>query len=108
MTSQPRATIRLFVVSAALSLVPVVLLGLVMSGSYRPGAQPRGLAEGRSEAQLIAQTAIEPLLTATPLDKRLRSGPVYDALNRVTRRAVGEHQLLRLRVRNLAGKVVFS
>src|SRR6476619_2278086 len=101
MTSQPRATIRLFAVSAALSLVPVILLGLVMSASYRSEAQRRGLAEGRSEAQLIAQTAIEPLLGAQPLDGRLTSGPTYDALNRVTKRAVGDHHVLRLRVRNL-------
>ena len=67
MTSQPRATIRLFVVSAALSLVPVILLGLVMGASYRSEARRRGLAEGRSEAQLIAQTAIEPLLGAAGL-----------------------------------------
>jgi diguanylate cyclase (GGDEF)-like protein len=108
MTSQPRATIRLFVVSAAVSLVPVILLGLVMGASYRSEARRRGLAEGRSEAQLIAQTAIEPLLAGRPLDGRLRSGPLYDALNRVTRRAVGDHHVLRLRVRNLAGNVVFS
>lgn len=108
MTPLPRATLRLFVVSAALSLVPVVVLGLVMSASYRSEARRRGIAEGRSEAQLIAQTAIEPLLGATPLQDRLRSGPVYDALARVTRRAVGDQHVLRLRVRNLAGKVVYS
>ena len=108
MTRKPRATFRLFLVSAALSLVPVVVLGLVMASSYRSEARRRGIAEGRSEAQLIAQTAIEPLLDATPLKDRLRSGPVFDALNRVTRRAVGDHHVLRLRVRNLAGNVVFS
>ncbi|MDQ1508781.1 MAG: diguanylate cyclase [Actinomycetota bacterium] len=105
---RPRATIRLFVVSAALSLVPVVVLGLVMASSYSSEARRRGVAEGRSEAQLIAQTAIEPLLDATPLHGRLRNGPVYDALTRVTRRAVGDHHVIRLRVRNLDGNVVFS
>src|SRR5436190_23575379 len=108
MTMRRRATIRLFVVSAALSLVPVVVLGLVMASSWRSEARRRGVSAGRSEAQLIAQTAIEPLLGATPLHDRLRSGPVYDALNRVTRRAVGDRHVLRLRVRNLAGNVVFS
>ena len=108
MTTRPRATIRLFVVSAALSLVPVVVLGFVMASSYGSEARRRGIAEGRSEAQLIAQTAIEPLLDAAPLHDRLRSGPVYDALQRVTQRAVGDHHVLRLRVRNLAGNVVFS
>jgi diguanylate cyclase (GGDEF)-like protein len=108
MIMRPRATIRLFVVSAALSLVPVVVLGLVMASSYSSEARRRGVAEGRSEAQLIAQTAIEPLLDATPLHGRLRNGPVYDALTRVTRRAVGDHHVIRLRVRNLDGNVVFS
>jgi diguanylate cyclase (GGDEF)-like protein len=108
MTTRRRATIRLFVVSAALSLVPVVVLGLVMASSWGSEARRRGVAAGRSEAQLIAQTAIEPLLGAAPLQDRLRSGPAYDALNRVTRRAVGDHHVLRLRVRNLAGNVVFS
>src|SRR5258708_2130797 len=108
MTRQPRATFRLFVVSAALSLVPVIVLGLVMVSSYGSEARRRGIAEGRSEAQLIAQTAIEPLLGSSPLDGRLRAGPVYDALNRVARQAVGDHHVLRLRVRNLSGNVVFS
>ncbi len=109
MTSQPRATIRLFVVSAALSLIPVILLGLAMGASYRSEARRRGIAEGRSEAQLIAQTAIEPLLASTPLDAQLQpDDPVYIGLKRVTKRAVGGHHVLRLRVRNLAGNVVFS
>jgi diguanylate cyclase (GGDEF)-like protein len=108
MTPLPRATFRLFVVSAALSLVPVVILGLVMASSYGSEARRRGIAEGRLQAQLIAQTAIEPLLNSTPLEDRLRSGPLYDALNRVTQRAVGDQHVLRLRVRNLDGQVVFS
>ena len=54
MTRRPRATFRLFVVSATLSLIPVVVLGLVMAGSYGSEARRRGIAEGRSEAQLIA------------------------------------------------------
>ncbi len=108
MPGRSTATFRLFVVSAALSLIPVVVLGIVMAGSYGSEAKRRGIAEGRSEAQLIAQTAIEPLLGAAPLQERLRSGPVYDALNRVTRRAVGDQHVLRLRLRNLSGNVVFS
>ena len=109
MTPLPRATLRLFVASAALSLVPVVLLGLAMGASYRGEARRRGVAEGRSEAQLIAQTAIEPDLHPTPLGPgRLRSGQVFDDLNRVAHSAVGDHHVLRLRIRDLAGTVVYS
>ena len=108
MNRLPRATFRLFVVSAALSLIPVIVLGLVMGASYRSEARRRGVAEGRSEAQLIAQTAIDPQLTTTPLDGRLKRGPLFDALSRVATDAVGDHHVVRLRVRNLAGPVVFS
>jgi hypothetical protein len=79
MTTRRWATIRLFVVSAALSLVPVVVLGLVMASSYKAEARRRGVAEGRSEAQLIAQTAIEPLLNGT------RSTTAYVAARYTTR-----------------------
>ncbi|MDQ1372788.1 MAG: hypothetical protein QOJ09_126, partial [Actinomycetota bacterium] len=63
----PGSTVRVFGTYAALSLVPVVVLGLVLAGSYRVEARRRGLAEGRSEARLVAETAIEPLLDSTPL-----------------------------------------
>ena len=102
MTPLPRATLRLFVVSAALSMVPIVVLGLVMGAGYRAEARRRGVAEGRSEAQLIAQTAIDPQLGTAALDGRLRSGPVYDALKKVAKTAVGDHHVVRLRIRNLA------
>ncbi|MGO9875938.1 MAG: putative bifunctional diguanylate cyclase/phosphodiesterase [Acidimicrobiia bacterium] len=90
--------------------MPVVLLGFVLAGSYRTEARRRGLAEGRSEAELIAQTAIAPLFRPVPLQGRLTPGPgsPYTALTRVAKEAVGKQHVLRLRVRNLAGNVVFS
>jgi diguanylate cyclase (GGDEF)-like protein len=105
-----RSTLRLFAGSAALSLVPVVLLGFVLAASYRTEARRRGIQEGRSEAELIAQTAIAPLFGQTPLRGRLAAGrgSPYDALVRVAKEAVGKQHVLRLRVRNLAGNVVFS
>ena len=108
MTTRRRATIRLFVVSAALSLVPVVVLGLVMVSSWGSEARRRGVAEGRSEAQLIAQTAIEPLLGATPLHGPPAERPGLRRAESRHARAVGDHHVLRLRVRNLAGNVVYS
>jgi len=93
---------------AAVSLVPVVLLGFVLAASYRTEARRRGIAEGRSEAELIAQTAIAPLFGQTPLRGRLSAGSPYDALVRVAKEAVGNQHVLRLRLRNLAGNVVFS
>ncbi len=111
-----RGTLRRFIIAAAISLIPVLLLGFVLAASYRSEARRRGLAEGRSEAQIIAQTAIEPLLGTQPVTRRLDGGrdngpadrALYRALLRVTTRAVGDHHVLRLRLRTLAGNVVFS
>src|SRR6202044_3619866 len=43
---------RLFAFYAGILLVPVLILGLLLSASYRSEARQRGLAEGQSEARL--------------------------------------------------------
>jgi diguanylate cyclase len=98
---------RLFATYAVISLVPVLVLGLVLAGSLRSEARQRGLAEGRSEATLVAHTAVEPLLDGRPLSRGLRIGEAA-GLRRLVARAVGGREILRLRVRDLAGQVVFS
>ena len=105
-TPSPHSATRLFAVYAAVSLVPVVVLGLVLASSYRAEAGRRGLAEGRSEAALVASTAIEPLLGGD-LTNGLTPAQTT-ALHKVTDAAVADGSLLRLRLRDLAGKVVFS
>ena len=57
----PQSAARLFLVYAAMSLVVVVGIGLALASSYRGEATRRGIAEGVSESQIIATTAIEPL-----------------------------------------------
>ena len=92
---------------AMLSIVPVVVLGLVMDGTYRTEARHRGLAEGRSEAGLVARTAIEPLLEGHDLSSNLTAGE-ETRLQREVGRAVADREVLRLRLRDLGGHVVFS
>jgi diguanylate cyclase (GGDEF)-like protein len=98
---------RLFLAYAGASLVPVVLLGLVLSLALAREARERGVAEGRSEAALVARTAIEPSLDGRPL-----AVPMADseqrALRRVTDRATASGSIVRLRLRDTAGKVIFS
>jgi diguanylate cyclase len=98
---------RLLAIYAAISLVPVLILGVVLADSLRGDATRRGLAEGQSEARLIARTAVEPLLGGRPLALGVTAGEQH-ALHRLTRAAVGEGSILRLRVRGLDGQVVFS
>jgi len=97
----------MFVTYAAISLIPVLIFGFVLSASYRTEATQRGVAEGKSEALLIAQTAVEPILDGRPLSQGLTSTETND-LNRLVRHAVRGRDVLRLRLRNLDGQVVYS
>jgi diguanylate cyclase (GGDEF)-like protein len=98
----------MFALYAAISLVPVLVLGIVLAVSLRSEAKRRGLAEGRSEAALIAHSAIEPLLDGRPLQGRRLSAREAAGLRRVAATVIRGGDVLRLRVRNLAGQVVFS
>ncbi len=97
--------IRLFMIYAAISLAPVLILGAVLASSYRSNARQRGLAEGRSQAALVAQTAVEPLLSGHPLSEGLTATEFSD-LERLS--AVSEQSVVRLRLRDLQGRVVYS
>jgi diguanylate cyclase (GGDEF)-like protein len=104
-----RATARLFAVYAIVSVIPILALGLVLASHFRQEAQQRGIDQARAEAQLVAQTAIEPLLHGAPLSDGLSAGERAD-LQRLVRRSINHHGqgALRLRLRNLSGHVVFS
>src|SRR5690349_9959773 len=98
----------MFALYGAISLVPVLVLGLVLALSLRGEAKRRGLAEGRSEAALIAHSAIEPALDGRTIEGRGLSVPEIRALRRVATTVIGSGDVLRLRVRGLDGDVVFS
>ena len=105
--SRGNSTTALFIAFAAITLVPVLLLGLTLSASYRSEANRRGLAQGGSEALLMAQTAVEPLLNGRPLAKGL--SPIETtAMHRLVHTAIGSGDVLRLRLRDQSGTVVFS
>jgi diguanylate cyclase len=103
----PRSMRGLFLTYAAISLIPILVLGVVLAGSIRHRTDQSGLAQGRSEAILIARTAVEPLLGNRPL--RLGMAPAERAaFQRLAAHAVGDGNLLRFRLRDLKGRVVFS
>jgi diguanylate cyclase (GGDEF)-like protein len=85
----------------------VAILGVGLAASYRSEAAQRGLDEGRSQALLVAETAVEPILDGRPLSHGL-SGTEKGALDRLVARSVRTHNVLRLRLRDLAGYVIFS
>ncbi len=97
----------LFALYAVISLIPVLVLGVVLAATFRGEANDRGLAEGGSQARLVAQTAIEPVLAPRVLTPSLTRRE-RDGLRRVTSKLISEGGILRLRVRDLSGHVVFS
>jgi len=102
-----RSLTRTFAIYAASSLLMVAGLGFALAASYRTEARQRGVAEGRSEAILVAETAVEPILDGRPLGDHL-SETETDRLDGLVDRSVHTHNVLRLRLRDLAGNVVFS
>jgi diguanylate cyclase (GGDEF)-like protein len=103
----PATATRLFLVYAAVSAVPVAVLGLVLASAYHSEADRRGLDAARSESAVIASTGVEPVLSGTPLRAPLDAG-TEAALTRVASSAVSAGSVVRLRVRDIEGHVVFS
>jgi len=99
--------VQQLVVIAAIMLVPVLLIGLVLGGSYRSEATRRGLVQGRDEAQLMAESAVEPLLNGQPLSKGLTPSETA-RMRTLATDVVGTGSVQRLRLRDLQGDVIFS
>jgi diguanylate cyclase len=98
---------RLFASFAALSLLPVLVLGGVLAAQYRHEVQQRGVDQGRSQAEVIARMLSETQLDGhdlesglTPTEQRLVNTFVYAEVE------AGHVTRLRLRAPNQ--KVVFS
>ncbi|GAA2554266.1 hypothetical protein GCM10010435_25890 [Winogradskya consettensis] len=102
-----RSAQRLFVAYAAASLVPIVVLAGVLSAALAREARDRGLSEGRAQAAVVARTAIEPLLDGEDLASGLSAGE-RDGLTRIAVSAVGGGSVVRLRILDSAGRMVFS
>jgi diguanylate cyclase (GGDEF)-like protein len=98
---------RLFAGFAALSLLPVLVLGGVLAAQYRNEVQQRGTNQGRSQAEVIAR-----LLGQTQLDGHsLRSGLSAAERQRIWTFAdteVRAGQVSRLRLRAPDQSVIFS
>ncbi len=105
-TSRANA-LRLFLLYAVVSLIPVLILGLVLAASFRSDAAARGLAEARAQAQLFAHIAVEPLLAGADLSRPLTAEEVA-GLDQMSESAVAGGEIVRLRLRDLDGRIVYS
>src|SRR3954452_635561 len=96
---------RLFVVYALVSVVPVLLLGTCLLALTHRQANVRGLSEGATEANLVARTTLAPQLGEHPLSDGLTAAEPA-ALRRTANLSARSGDLLRLRVRAVAGRMV--
>ena len=97
----------MFAIYAAASLVPVVALGAVLAVTYRADTNRSGMAEARSQASLLADDIVGPTLGTKPLEGSIPPSAAT-AITAAFSRASGENRLLRLRVRDMSGDVVWS
>jgi diguanylate cyclase len=105
-TTGVASTQRLFVVYALVSLVPALLLGACLLTLLHRQATDRGLAEAGNEARLVAETSVAPQLDGQPVTPQLHDAE-RAGLQRTVALATRSGQVLRLRVRDLQGRIVF-
>jgi diguanylate cyclase (GGDEF)-like protein len=85
-----------------------LVLGVVLQGLMQRQATSRGLAEAQTEASLIAESAVTPAMdTSVPLTSRLSDAEQVRVSHSVAP-SILRGRVLRLRVRDLAGAVVWS
>lgn len=102
-----RSGLRLFATHAAVSLLPVTLLGVALAYTYRSDSRDRGMEAAKTEATLLANTGVEPLLARRTLNNGITQ-PEHAALQRLTDHAKREQLVLRVRLRDASGAVIFS
>ncbi|MEY2404422.1 MAG: diguanylate cyclase [Acidimicrobiaceae bacterium] len=103
----PRSVLRLFAIHAAVSLVPVLLLGMALAFTYRTESRDRGLAAGRAKATLLADASVAAVLDGHSLNSGLTSSELK-AVRRLVDYAEHDGRVLRFRLRDLNGGVVFA
>ncbi len=98
---------RLFALYAVVSLIPVLVLGVALLAFLHRDADRQGLREGRNRADLIARTAVAPVLMGSDLSHGLSSGQLQ-SLTRSVAEAIRDSDVVRLRLRTLTGTVIFT
>jgi diguanylate cyclase (GGDEF)-like protein len=98
---------RLFLTYAVASLVPVLALGAVLTHGHRQDGAQRGLSSALSQSAVIEEMAIAPALSGGDLRDGLSTGE-EQRLQDATDLAIFRGSVLRLRLRDFDGAVVFS
>jgi diguanylate cyclase (GGDEF)-like protein len=102
-----RAGLRLFAFYIVVTLVPIVVLGVVITRSIRADLEQQGLNQGNATAEAISHSAVGPVLSGDTLS----DGPTPQerkALVRVSQPLLQSGDVLMIRLRDRAGRVAFD
>ena len=102
-----RAAWRLFLAYSLASLLPLLALALALVQDLRTEAVERGLERGRAQSVVVEEMAVAPALTGGDLRSGL-SPTERESLQRATDLAVFSGSVVRMRLRDFDGAVVFS
>jgi diguanylate cyclase len=102
-----RAAWRLFLAYSLASLLPVLALAAALVQDSRAEVVERGLEQGRTQSVVVEEMAVAPALTGGDLREGL-SVPERESLQRATDLAVFSGSVVRIRLRDFDGGVVFS
>jgi diguanylate cyclase (GGDEF)-like protein len=96
-----------FVAYAALTILPVVWLGVVLTRTFTHESERAALNQAAAQATSITASAIQPFLEDKPLTMG-PTGKAYSAILRTTGSLMDSQTVLRLRLRDVNGRVVFD
>jgi diguanylate cyclase (GGDEF)-like protein len=102
-----RSGLRLFGFYVAATLIPLALLGVIITRSIRSDLERQGLDQGDATAQAIAHSAVGPVLSGDSLADGVTASE-RAALIRITTPLLRSGDVLRIRLRDRTGRVVFD
>ncbi len=102
-----RSGLRLFAFYVVVTLVPILVLGVVITRSVRTDLERQGLDQGDATAQAIAHSAIGPVLSGDTLADGVTRAE-RTALVRVSQPLIQSGDVMRIRLRDRVGHVAFD
>jgi len=102
-----RSGLRLFAFYVVVTLVPILVLGVVITRAVRTDLERQGLDQGDATAQAIAHSAVGPVLSGDTLADGV-TAEERTALVRVSQPLIQSGDVLRIRLRDRVGHVAFD
>jgi len=105
--SRASGGLRLFLIYAVVSLVPILVLGLVFGSIIRNQIADRAQAEAVLMAETIVDSGVEPILNSGDFQNGLTPSE-RDAMVHMAAALIAKSDLLRMRIRSPDGTILFD